>query len=255
MLTRLVLLVVILQSLWGNPATSSPTVSDQLASKLGTRVPKYDLNAGNFVDALTRVGSEFQVPMGIEWVNASAARVKLNRSWKDVTVEEIIQTIVKTQPGYEILVRGGIVRVYSPKLIPERQNFLRLHIDRLHVNREVVEIASRRLRERVKLTVSPPKPQPGGGGVGSSLLTNPDDPQISLQLSNASVEEILDALAVASARKIWIVTFSESPSLTPTGFRRTLSLWNSTPMSDDEQPVWDMFHWGEALPSAVLKAK
>jgi len=74
-------------------------------------------------------------------------------------------------------------------------------------------------------------------------------------LKNVGVEDVLDALAVASARKIWIVTFSDDPTLTPTGFRRSLTLWNNFPIPDNEQPIWDMLHWRDVIPADALGKK
>ncbi len=71
------------------------------------------------------------------------------------------------------------------------------------------------------------------------------DPKITLQLKDSTVQDILDALVVASARKIWIVTFSNDPTLTATGFRRSMSLWSQTP---SPEPAWDLLHWGDKVP-------
>jgi hypothetical protein len=59
---------------------------------------------------------------------------------------------------------------------------------------------------------------------------------------------VLDALALLSDKKIWIVTFTRNPELTVTGFRRAVSLWNFSPIPDDKQPVWDILRWDEPVP-------
>jgi len=248
-------LAFVMLTLFCCPRSHSQTrpVSEGVAAKLAVRISKYDLNAENFVDALMRVGSQFQIPMGIEWVDTPAARMRLARSWKDATVRQILWEIVHTQRDYEFAVENGVIHVHSPTLIPNRQNFLRLKIGRFDVRHQVVEMASRNLYERVKLIVSPPKPGQRGGGVISSLGVNPDDPEITVELANSSVEDALDALLVASNRKIWIVTFSRDPTLTPRGFRRTLGLWTNSRVPGNEEPVWDLFHWGDALPSVAAE--
>jgi hypothetical protein len=87
------------------------------------------------------------------------------------------------------------------------------------------------------------------------LGINLGEPEITVKLENTSVEGVLDSLVTASARKIVIVSFLDSFILTPTGFRRTETLWNYNPVPDDQQPVWDMLHWKEPIPSAVLRRK
>jgi hypothetical protein len=87
--------------------------------------------------------------------------------------------------------------------------------------------------------------------MGSSGAGNLDEPKLDLRFSNAEVEEILDAVAIGSASNIWIVTFSESLALTPTGFRRTVTIWNGSFVPDDQQPVWDRFRWQYFAPSVL----
>jgi hypothetical protein len=221
--------------------------------KLHTSVHNYQLQAGNLVEALTRVATDFNIPMGIEWVNTSSARVKINLSFKDATVEQVLNSIVSGQPSTKIVIKSGIIHVFMPGLVPDRENPLKLTINKFEVHDVPTEAASLQLHETVKRTLFSPKPQQGfRGGVAGSGASNLDDPKISVTLRNATVEDVLDALALASARKIWIVTFSDAPSLTSAGYRRTLGLWTNSPAPDDDQPVWDMLHWGDGTPSAAL---
>jgi hypothetical protein len=74
------------------------------------------------------------------------------------------------------------------------------------------------------------------------------DSKVSVELKDATVENILDALAVASNRKIWIVTFANDPKLTPTGLRKTTSLFTDAPVPDKEQPTWHLQRWGDPMP-------
>jgi hypothetical protein len=247
-----VLLLLASQLLLGHLA-SCATQPEELSSKLGTSVHDYNLSANNFLDGLMHVGSEFQVPMGIEWVNTSAARTQFVLHWNTATVEEIIETIAHTQPGYEVRVSDGVVHI-SLTEIPREQNFLFVNIGSFEAHREVVEMAERRLRNTVKLTTAPAKPGPRVG-IGGSLATNVDAQTISVQLHDANVRDALDSLATVSTKKIWVVTFADSLALTATGFRRTLTLWNSLPVPDDEQPVWNMFRWDEPVPGAGLEVR
>jgi hypothetical protein len=232
---------------------SGATKPEELSVKLGVSVHDYNLTANNFLNGLTHVGSEFQIAMGIEWVNTAAARTPFNLHWNTATVEEIIETIAHTQPGYEVRVSDGVVHI-SLTEIPREQNFLFINIGSFEVHDGVVEMAERRLRNMVKLTTVPAKPGPRAG-IGGSLATNVDERTISVHLHDASVGDVLDSLATVSAKKIWVVTFVESLALTTTGFRRTLTLWNNSPVPDDEQPVWNMFRWDDPVPWAGLEVR
>ena len=36
------------------------------------------------------------------------------------------------------------------------------------------------------------------------------------------------------------------------GFRRARTLWTRQAVPDDQQPAWDLFHWGGAVPTEFL---
>jgi hypothetical protein len=99
--------------------------------------------------------------------------------------------------------------------------------------------------------LSPPSKPVGFGG---SLATNTGERSVSVNLSHVSAEDVLDALSIASDKKIWVVTFVED-SVPLGGFRRTVTLWTDSPVPAEEQPVWNMFHWGDHIPSAGLAAR
>lgn len=226
--------------------TPQKAPADQLSMKLAVRVPEYEVRASSYIEALVQTASRFQIPLGVEWVDTSAARGRLVGSWKNATVREIFWAIVRKQRGYRLNVADGVVHIYAPGAIPDRQNFLRIKVDHFEGEQQVVELASRRLHDLVKLTVFPSKPSRGRKGVIGSLGVNPEDPKISVRLDNVTIQMALSALALASDRKIWVVTFVSDPSLTATGFRKTRTLWTNSPVPDNEQPVWDLLQWGAA---------
>jgi hypothetical protein len=228
-----------------------------LQGKLQQRVARYAVTASNFPDALVRVAGQFEIPMGIVWVRSPATNAPIDLSWKDATVQQILSTIAKTQTGYAISIERGVVHIFPLDAIPDRQNFLRLPIKTFDVQDQFVEVAQHQLRRLVAQTVSPQKPPTPNeehqlGGVAGTVAVTIEYPKVSLRFENTTVEDILDAVATVSPRKLWIVTFESDSTLTPGGFRRTETLWNNSALPDDLEPVWDMFRWGDAIPSAVL---
>jgi len=258
MLAKMALILLVFQFQQPPPVASRPHPTRESSTNLRTAVHDYHLSAGNLVEALIQVGTEFQIPMGIEWVRIPNAKAQINLSFKDATVQQVLQAIVDGQPGAKMIIQKDIVHVFASELIPDGENPLKLNINEFKVHDVPAELASRQLHETIKRTLLPPQPQQGferRGGVGGSGFSNSDDPKISVTLKNATVEDILDALALSSTRKIWIVTFSDSHTLTAAGYRRTLGLWTSSTVPDEEQPVWDMFHWRDALPATLLGDK
>jgi len=218
---------------------------DDLNLKLQNRVCDYRLDADNFLSAIIKVADKFEIPVGIVWINAPSARTKMGLFWKVATVEEILKGIVSSQPGYELHITHGIVHIFSRR-IPADKNFIFQKIEDFEVKHEVVQMAERQLRNTVKSRVAPSKSS--SGGIVGSLITKVGEPTIDVTLKDASVAQILDSLALASSKKIWVVTFVDGSATTATGFMRTSTLWNDQDVPDDEQPVWDMFEWRESLP-------
>jgi hypothetical protein len=219
------------------PFCAAASPPDDLTAKLSKSVSNYNLGSFNFVGALIRVSNDFEIPLGIAWVNSPAAHKELPFTWKKATILEIIQNIVSTQPGYQVEVADGVVHIWPSGLIPDRENFLKLKIPAFDVHDAYVEVASFKLH----VLVTPRKyGQISIGGTGDSKVT--------LELENASVGAVLDALVVASNRKIWVVTFSDEAKLTARGLRRAESLWSGKATPDEEQPSWDLIRWGDPLP-------
>ena len=155
--------------------------------------------------------------------------------------------MVKTQPQYTMITKGGIVHILAPRLVPDRENFLKLKVLEFEVYNQVVELAERRLSDIVNAAVYPPKPLAGAkpaGGTGNSLGVEVGDPDLTLNLQDVAVEDVLDALTLASDRGVWIVTFAEAGELTPTGFRQMESPVRSDLLPHPAKPSWEILQWG-----------
>ena len=236
MLIRIILLLVALQFPFATPAGSQ--APESLNAKLNKRLTNYTLGVSNFVEALVRVSAEFQIPMGIAWINTAQARAQLPFAWKDATTGRIIEEIVKTQPAYEVQIRNGVAHVAPSGVIPTHENFLTLKVPEFNVRKQYVEFAIMKLHD----SITPSK----STGFSLGAMT---EPRITVELKDATVEDVLDALAMASTRKIWIVTFSTDPTPTRAGFRRTLTLWDSlSPIPEEGEPALNLLHWGDKIP-------
>jgi hypothetical protein len=219
------------------PVASSWPPGDDLTATLNKEVPTYNVRGMSFLAALIRVSNDFQIPMGITWVNSPPARAKLGLTWNKVTVGQIIRDIAGTQPGYEVRARNGVLHVSAT--IPDEQNFLKVKIGEFRVQNEYSEMAHFKL-----WTLLNPRPEYGSwqmsiGGRGDSKVT--------IELAESTVEDVLDALGVASTQKIWVVTFTTDVRLTLRGLRRSISLWNDKP-ADEGPPCWDAIRWGGPMP-------
>jgi hypothetical protein len=179
-------------------AATVPAGPEDVAAKLRKHVRNYDLGVSSFVGALVHLSNDFQIPMGIAWVNTPATRATRPLAWNEATIQQIIESIAKTQPGYKVQVMYGVLHVYVAGGIPESENFLRLQIKSFHVDNELTELASWKLHNLIT-----PRDYSG-----FSTAANVD-PRIDLDLKESTVERIFDAFVLASKRKIWVVTFSD----------------------------------------------
>jgi hypothetical protein len=249
MLTRLLLLLLLLLQLpfFAPRAVAGPESAD-LHSRLSIPVKNYVLNAGGLLDALAKVAAKFQIPMGVQWSENSDTKREVTATWKNTDPEQMIRSLVSTHRGYELNVSDGVVHILPDWARSSPQNFLNLKLQKFAVFNQAPEIAGHRLRDLVKLTVSPAPPQPRTAANGSAYSQAADvgEQNIGITLTNVTVRDALDRIALASDRKIWIVTFTNGP-LTPTGFRPTRTLWIKT-IAVDEQPVWDSLRWGDPIP-------
>jgi hypothetical protein len=241
----------------------SISANDDLLSRLTMQVQNYSLSANNFLDALTKAAADFQIPMGVEWVDSSEAKVPFTHSWNNVMVEDIFAQIIAKWPGYEIQVgkgvwkqpvyqvqmRNGVLHVVPTELIPDRQNFLKLGLSRFQVHQQPFEMVSAQLHDFVNDIIFGPQ------GHAGSIASMPDEPKLDLDLRDTKVEEVLDKIIVGSSRNIWIVVFSGNSETMGAGFRRTLSLMGNSPIADAQQPVWDLVRWREAFPTVLLESK
>ena len=239
----LVLTAMLISGIRCLPQSEKP---DDLNQKLSVRAPDGRVE-GAFVECLGETARAFNIPMGISWVNTPSGQRKRAVEYKDATVLEIIQDIAKTEPGYEIRIANNVVHVETED-IPANQNFLYLNIPQFSATGYVAAVATAGLQRLLNQQIAP-NPAKGYGG---SIFHNSSDPKLNLQFTNASVEEIIDAIAVASDQKVWVVTFEEQlDHLIPSGFRRTQSLGSTAFVPDEAQPVWGIFRW-DYWPVALL---
>jgi len=224
----------------------------ELQAKLDARMSQYSLSANGLADAILRVAKQFELPVGIEWVKDKETAQGLSLTWKDHSVAAMLRSVVQKFPGYELRVEQGEVHVFRRDLLDDGRNFLNLKVpDFFEVHQEGGGRANQQLEAVAQNIVSPRNLPPGAGEGGSYTSGNVPEKPLSLTLRGLTFREALNKLVETSERKIWVVTFSDTPVLTPTGFRRTETLWHPTPFPDRDQPVWDFLAWQEYMPQSA----
>lgn len=236
--------ILLLTLLLGHPPDSQrrqASAEEKLTIRLQQNVDEYTLKADNFLQALAKVAAQFQIPMGIEWILSPDTLRNVYFSWRHTTPREILQGLVETQPGFELEIKNGIVRVFPRNSLMDKNNFLNIPIDKFSVHSEYVMFANHRLWARLHAAVAPPL-RPSGGEAGS-IASGMGDRRASFELENVTVRDVIDKLALAADFKVWVVTYPEKPALSRTGFRRAVSVFNED-YPAVAQPVWDLLPWG-----------
>jgi hypothetical protein len=234
-------------SIAGSAATTSS--EEDTNAKLRKRIPAYSLQAEDFGHALILFAEKHHLPMAVEWIRSPNALRKIELSWHDATVQQMLQTLVKNQGGYRLDFNNEIIHVFAMSVRTSDRNFLNLKVARFSVRNEVVELVSRRLRNWVRLQAPGAGSAPERGvGIISSQGVRPGDPALTFLLENTTVRQILDRLITDSDRRIWVVTFVEDDRPTPNSDLRTATLWTQAHVPDAEQPVWDLIRWSDTIP-------
>jgi hypothetical protein len=214
-------------------------------SKLDAKVNQFSLSGNGLADALAKIAEQFEIPMGVEWVKDKQTVRPLSLAWRASTLRGVLNAVVGSYPGYSWQVQDGLVHVFRRDLVSDSGNFLNLKVPNwFEAHDRVGGMISQDLQLALQNIVSPRK-LPLGAGVGGSYGTSLQEKPLTLDLGGLTVREALDKLIDASEHKIWVVTFSETPDRTPTGFRRTETLWHPKPFPDRNQPMWDFLTWPE----------
>ena len=228
-------------------AIPSQSQNKELQAKLDARVSQYSLSTDGLADTVLRVAKRFELPVGIEWVKDKDTARALSLRWKDDSVEAILRSIVQKFPGYELRVEPGEVHVFRRDLVDDSRNFLNLKVPEFfEVQQEGGGRANQQLEAVAQNIVSPRNLSPGAGE-GGDYATGIHEEPLTITLRGLTFREALNKLVESSEHKIWVVTFSDGPGLTPTGFRRTETLWHPSPFPDRDQPMWDFLAWEEYL--------
>jgi hypothetical protein len=216
-----------------------------LQSKLDVAIEQYTVTADSFVQALTKVATDFQIPMGIEWVRNIHNSHPINRSWNHAKASEIIQSLIEAYPRYEVRLGDGVMQILPVGAFNDEHDFLNIRVARFQAKKEWLAVASRRLQFMVQALIRPNVPLPAGAGEASSLGVGVGgDRPVSVDFQGATVREILNGLALSATQTTWVVTYPEDVSMTAMGFRRAADPLSKAVVEDQAQPVWVFVPWG-----------
>lgn len=195
-----------------------------LKTILETSVPQYAITSDNLLQALSRVASEFGVPVGIEWQGAIRAGGRIEKTWQATTVGAILKDLVSTDPEYDLVVANGVAHVRPRAATSDASNFLNLVLPSFSVRDVFTADALAKLQREVRSIIELPGAKlpavacAGSGGYGVGEVRQ------SVSVQDATVRDALDKLLLGSEMMMWLVAF-DLTSTTPRGYNATIPLY------------------------------
>ena len=189
--------------------------------KLDTRVERFDAAGRSMVSIVLDLAYEYQLPTGIEFVDHEATFRPINSVYRNESVRAILSGIVGQFPEYSMSFSGGIVDLYSPKARKEVRNLLNKPIRNFAVSEADTHRADFELFCALTAEVLP-----STACTGSLALGQWGQRKITLNMDNASIYEILNAIVAKNGNAIWtVIAPSEKLTEIPVG-----GLWHIYPL-------------------------
>jgi hypothetical protein len=183
------------------PQVSSvqPAPAWTLEGKLRAIVLNFDAGHRPMVDEVLTLAYKYQLPLGLENLTSDAVQKPLDLRVRRSSLGDVITALTGSVPGYRVDFAHGLVEVYSPKARLDASNPFNLVVPEYRVASLDTEMASAMLLCALGTELHP---QSAGCG-GSSALGQWGPLKITLEIRNARVREILNAIVAQNGRAIW----------------------------------------------------
>jgi hypothetical protein len=176
------------------------------AKKLNTRVEKFDTSGRTLIQSVVDLVFEYHLPTAIEYADREASTRKLNLQFHDESVRSILESIIQQDSEYRVNFEEEIVDIFSPKAREDPSNLFNKAVH----NFEVTQVDTHQADAELLCALGR---EAGSGACGGSLAIGQwPQVKITLQLQNAKVYQVLNAIAVQNGEAIWTV-ISRPPNL------------------------------------------
>lgn len=189
---------------FSNENLPRPTISraenrGDLVAKLDKRVD-FRTSRRTLIQILVGLAYDYQVPMGIEYVNSEAKTQQIDLYFHNEPLRLIIKSIIAQLPQYAVDF-GEAVQIYSPQARRNPSNLLNRSIKEYSAVDADTEEAGLELACSLSRELTP------GAFCGGSIAAGQWGPvKVTLHVQNARVYEILDAIVGQNGEAIWVVT-------------------------------------------------
>lgn len=189
-------------------------------NRVESRVAEFDVRGRPLVRAVLDLADQYQLPLGIEYVDSEAMWRPLNLKLSNKSVHEILEALVAQLPQYALRVSSGVVEIYSPKARADRSNLLNTVLNHFETSGQSPRMTSWSIHASM---MSERHQMPNLAG---SVLEPGHEPKITLNLKERKVYEILDALVAQNGESLWV-------TLVP-----------PKKLSEPGPKLWEVYHLG-----------
>jgi hypothetical protein len=173
-----------------------------LEQKTNRAVERFSTSGRTLVATLVDLAYKFQLPMAVEYADRDATTRPLNLQFHNESVRGIIQTIIRQSPHYRVSFSEGLVDIFVPDSREDSSNLFNKVIKDFSLTETETREADFQLFCALSREVD------SQVCVGSLAVGQWEPVRITLQLKNAKVYEVLNAIVAQNGRAIWTVTAS-----------------------------------------------
>jgi len=186
---------------------SLPTAAEQsLHSKLAQHVSRFDSENSSTAGQLIEFAQQFQIPMGIGWVERAGESSAKPVHARNTTAQAVLEQIVKQRQGMGFSGSDGMVHIFDQSFISDSRNFLNLHIPNFRVENESLFGAEFWLRVDIERVLTPFSGGfAGGHGYGIPRTDTFDKHNINLSVNDATVRQLLNGIVSQQGNALWLV--------------------------------------------------
>lgn len=219
-----------------------------LKNRLAFRLEGEVSASGNdLIHTLTQLSTSLGVPMGLVVIKDADVRLPFSRTWKDPTVQQVIESVVASYPAYTVRFDESVVEIRPRKSLAEQgASILDFPIKDFTVRNEIVARVSQRLHQIFHDAYIPRKEIPAPGGVAGSLGVGAGgNARVTFSVESGTVRTVLNELT-AEAGQIWMMAYPEVPHVL-NGYLKTEYVNVDKGAKDVHQPVWSQIPFGIAI--------
>lgn len=184
---------------------------------VGATSLKYWPSSSNMLSALVEMGSKNQIPIGIVIEGDSLCTARPTSSDAPSTINDLMVEIKSQIPGYTAEIRDNTLFVHPKAMTAPTIDVLNLLIPSFRTDPENVHAIQIALWMYIRAVLVPQQGSAFEGEIPEGAEVLP-----SIQMSNSTVEEILDRVVTVGQGGLWImhkvpVTWSSNPTSIPYG--------------------------------------